>query len=159
LYEGGEIYMAKVSEDYEVKTAQEVVAVNGPIVEALEAQAALADEHGVTDAVFADYEHALENYESRPDVETLEARRARENGTSFHDASFRRQVAAVEDTGLVATDTAVHYGADKQAKSAVTVDANSAALTEDEANRKADKSAADAKDDNKAAAKKADAKK
>lgn len=64
-----------------------------------------AEEAKVTDPAYVDYEHALENYESRPDVETLEQRRARENGTSFHDAAFRRD-ATVAEAGVVTSDKA-----------------------------------------------------
>jgi hypothetical protein len=56
-----------------------------------EERAARAEEAKVSDSAFVDYEAALENYESRPDVETLAQRRAREAGTSFQDAAFRRE--------------------------------------------------------------------
>lgn len=68
-----------------------------------EDRAKRAEDAKVTDPAFVDYEHALENYESRPDVETLEQRRARENGTSYHDASFRREVGEA-DAGVVTSD-------------------------------------------------------
>lgn len=70
-----------------------------------EDRAKRADEAGVTDPAFVDYEQALENYEGRPDVETLEQRRARESGTSFADASFRREVGEA-DAGVVTSDKA-----------------------------------------------------
>src|SRR5688500_10334479 len=68
-----------------------------------EERAKRAEEAKVTDPAFVDYEHALENYESRPDVETLEQRRAREAGTSFHDAHFRRDAEEAKP-GVVTSD-------------------------------------------------------
>lgn len=65
-----------------------------------EERVARAEEAKVTDPAYVDYEAALENYESRPDVETLEQRRARENGTSFADAAFRRDAEA-DQAGVV----------------------------------------------------------
>lgn len=59
-----------------------------------------AVEAGVVDPSYVDYEKALETYEARPDIETLEGRRARENGTAFEDASYVRQA---EDAELAAT--------------------------------------------------------
>lgn len=50
-----------------------------------------AEKAGVVDAAYVDYEPALKNYEGRKDVETLEDRRARENGTSFSEANFVRE--------------------------------------------------------------------
>jgi hypothetical protein len=70
-----------------------------------EEAAARAAEAGKVAPEYVDYEAALENYESRPDVETLEQRRARENGTSFADAAFRREVGA-SDAGVVTSDEA-----------------------------------------------------
>lgn len=64
----------------------------------------LAAEHGVLDAAFVEYDEALKNYESRDDVETLEDRRARENGTAFSEANFRREVGARLATGVVTAD-------------------------------------------------------
>lgn len=112
--------MAEIKDGYKVRTAHEVVAANGPITETLEDQAKRAEEAGVNDYVYADYEKALEAYEARPDVETLAERRAREGGASFHDAAFRRQIGAVDNAGLVATDTAVET---ENKKSAVTEEA------------------------------------
>lgn len=50
-----------------------------------------AEDAGVVDAAYVDYEKALENYEQRSDVETLEQRRARQNATKFETAKFRRE--------------------------------------------------------------------
>lgn len=125
--------MAQITEDYEAETAQEALARTGPITEVIEANAKAAADAGVIDAAFVDYAHALENYESRPDVETLAARRAREVGGSFHDADFRREIGGVADTGVVTTDTAVNYGEANQAKSAVDADVNKAADSDEEA--------------------------
>jgi hypothetical protein len=61
-----------------------------------------AAEAGVKAPEYVDYEEALQNYESRPDVETLEERRARENGTSFGSAAFRRE--AGNDSAVTTTD-------------------------------------------------------
>lgn len=85
---------------YNPKTAADVVAPHDDKVAADEA--ALAEQEGVVAGAYADYEEALKNYEARSDVETLEARRAREAGTSFSDAAFRRD-ADVADEGLVTT--------------------------------------------------------
>ena len=68
-----------------------------------EEAAARAEDAGVKSAEYVDYEAALQNYESRPDVETLEQRRARENGTSFGDAAFRRE-AGQDQPGVVTSD-------------------------------------------------------
>lgn len=88
--------------EYKAKTAQDVVAETGPIDTGSKQ---LAEEAGVTDAAYADYAEALKNYEARDDVETLAERRAREFGVSFEDASFRREVDSVDNTGLTSTDT------------------------------------------------------
>lgn len=90
--------------EYNPVTAQIVAATVGAVPTDNEKEKAL--EAGVVSSAFIDYESALENYESRADVEPLAERRARESGVSFHDAAFRRQVAAVDNVGVVATDTA-----------------------------------------------------
>lgn len=146
--------MAKISEDYEVVTAQESAAAQGPITEVIEANAKAAEEAGVIDAAYVDYAHALENYESRPDVETLAARRAREAGTSFSDADFRREIGAVEDTGVISTDTAVNYGDENQEKSAVDADVNKGVETNSEESEGQVKASKKAAGDEKKAAKK-----
>lgn len=64
-----------------------------------------AEEAGVVAPEYVDYEEAQRNYESRPDVETLEHRRAREAGTSFDDTKFRREVGGA-DEGVVTSDKA-----------------------------------------------------
>lgn len=91
--------------EYKPRTAHDVVAEVGP-VDVADAKKRAA-EAGVTDAAFIEYEEALHNYESRPDVETLKERRAREAGDTFDAAGFRRQIGATENAGLVSTDTAV----------------------------------------------------
>jgi hypothetical protein len=47
---------------------------------------------GVLDASFIGYEAALEDYESRPDIETLAQKNARNNPADFADPAFMRQV-------------------------------------------------------------------
>lgn len=79
----------------EVRTAQQVLAANGGDSAKENArQAALiqaADDAGVTRSEYIGYEEAFANYESRPDIEPLVERRAREAGTTAGDADFRRQ--------------------------------------------------------------------
>lgn len=85
--------------EYKPRTAQDAVAPHGPHgVE--EAAAKRAKDAGVIDAAFVNYEEALENYQSRPDVETLEDRRRREGGRDFNAASFRREIGGQEDGGV-----------------------------------------------------------
>jgi hypothetical protein len=99
--------------EYKPRTAHNVVAAVGPVdVAGAEERARKA---GVTDAAFVDYEEAMRNYESRPDVEPLKERLAREAGTSFEDAAFRRQTGATDNAGLVSTDTAVETDENKKA--------------------------------------------
>lgn len=87
--------------EYKPKTSQDVVA---PHLDPLaDEDAKRAKEAGVKDSAFVDYEAALENYQSRSDVETLAARRAREGGWKFEDAAFRRSVEKDELTGGVVT--------------------------------------------------------
>lgn len=50
-----------------------------------------AEKAGVAAPQFVDYEEALENYQARDDVETLESRRARENGGKFRDTQHVRK--------------------------------------------------------------------
>jgi hypothetical protein len=86
---------------YEPKTSQDVVA---PHLDPLAGEdAKRAEEAGVKDSAFVDYEDALHNYESRSDVETLAARRAREGGWKFEDTAFRRSAKDDELTGGVVT--------------------------------------------------------
>ncbi len=102
---------AKRSEDeaakseYKPRTAHDVVAANGPVD--VEDAKARAEEAGVTDAAFVNYEEALKNYEGRSDIEPLKERRAREGGRDFSDAAFRRQIGGTDNPGVVTTDTAV----------------------------------------------------
>lgn len=86
--------------DYNPVTAADAVAAYTDPVDAEGRE--LAEQEGVVSASHVDYEKALKNYESRSDVETLEARRARENGTTFDAASFRRD-ANVDEAGLLST--------------------------------------------------------
>lgn len=89
--------------DYKPVTAADAVQ---PYVDDNDNEAAeLAEQEGVVAAAFVDYEKALKNYESRSDVETLEARRAREAGTSFESARFRRDANADEAGLLSAKDS------------------------------------------------------
>ena len=89
--------MAEEKVSYDGLTAEDVLAPNANNTVDEEA-AKRAKEAGVVDAAYVGYADALKNYEARPDVETLEARRARENGTAFSDASFVREG---ESTGVV----------------------------------------------------------
>jgi hypothetical protein len=91
--------------EYNPRTAHDVVAEVGPVD--VEDAKERAREAGVADAAFIGYEEAMHNYESRPDVETLKERRAREGGREFSDAAFRRQVGGTDNSGVVSTDTAV----------------------------------------------------
>lgn len=96
--------MAKKYE-YKPVTAFDVADENAVDREAAKA----AEEAGVLDASQVDYVEALENYQSRPDVETLAERRARENGVRFEDAQFRREgkgSAAVATSDKVSADGA-----------------------------------------------------
>ncbi len=98
--------------EYKPKTSQDVVA---PHLDALEGEdAKRAEEAGVKDSAFVDYEDALHNYENRSDVETLAARRAREGGWKFEDAAFRRSAEDDELTGgVVTTDQATEKKAEQ----------------------------------------------
>lgn len=100
--------------EYKPKTSQDVVA---PHLDPLaDEDAKRAEEAGVKDSAFVDYEDALHNYESRPDVETLAARRAREGGWKFEDAAFRRSVEDDELTGggVVTSDNATDKKVEQQ---------------------------------------------
>jgi hypothetical protein len=96
-----EVKVKMAEYEYKPKTSQDVVA---PHLDPLaDEDAKRAEDAGVKDSAFVDYEEALHNYESRPDVETLAARRAREGGWKFEDAAFRRSVEDDELTGGVVT--------------------------------------------------------
>lgn len=96
--------------DYKPVTAQSAVAVHGPHgVE--EAAAKRAADAGVRAPEFVNYEEALENYQSRPDIETLDERRRREGGRDFQAAAFRRD-AGRDDEGGVTTSEDVTTTAD-----------------------------------------------
>ncbi|QAY08852.1 hypothetical protein SEA_GENIE2_230 [Streptomyces phage Genie2] len=110
------------NKDYRYKSSQDVVA---PHLDPLaDEDVKRAEEAGVKDSAYVDYEVALDNYQSRPDVETLAARRAREAGWKFEDAAFRRSVEDDELTGggVVTTDEASGKTAKKEDAK---VDANS----------------------------------
>ncbi|AXH67369.1 hypothetical protein SEA_WOFFORD_233 [Streptomyces phage Wofford] len=100
--------------DYQYRSSQDVVA---PHLDPLaDEDAKRAEEAGVKDSAFVDYEQALDNYQSRPDVETLAARRAREGGWKFEDAAFRRSTEKDELTGggVVTTDDATAKKTEQQ---------------------------------------------
>lgn len=104
---------AAAKQEYKPRTANAAVAPHGPHgVE--EAAAKRAADAGVRAPEFVNYEEALENYQARPDVETLEDRRAREGGRDFNAASFRRVVG--EDEGGVTTSDEVAKPARKASK-------------------------------------------
>lgn len=85
--------------EYKPRTAQAALAPHGPHgVE--EAAAKRAEDAGVIDAAFVNYEEALENYQARPDVEPLEDRRRREGGRDFQAAAFRRKLGGNEEGGV-----------------------------------------------------------
>lgn len=89
--------------DYKPRTAVDAVEPHGPHgVE--EAAAKRAADAGVRAPEFVNYEEALENYQARPDVETLEDRRARESGRDFNAASFRREVGGDDEGGVTTSD-------------------------------------------------------
>lgn len=75
-----------------VKTAQEVVeGARDHVVNEFESdERDKAIAAGVTRTEYVDYVDALENYQSRDDVEPLVERRAREAAADFADQSFRR---------------------------------------------------------------------
>ena len=89
--------------EYKPKTSQDAVA---PHLDPL------ADE----DAKRAEKAGVKENYQSRPDVETLAARRAREGGWKFEDAAFRRSAEKDELTGggVVTSDDATSKEAEQK---------------------------------------------
>lgn len=93
-----------MANDYKPVTAQDKAETVG--ARTTDEEKKFAAENGVVDAAFVDYDKALENYESRSDVETLAERRARENGTAFSEANFRREVGGADNTGVVTTDVA-----------------------------------------------------
>ncbi len=105
-----------MAEEYKPVTAEDALAPHGDPV--AKERAERAEEAGVVAPEYVNYVEALENYESRSDVETLEARRARENGTSFRDAQFRRDLNS-DDTapaGGVVTSDAATQKKDEQGK-------------------------------------------
>jgi len=99
--------------EYKPRTAHDVVAEVGP-VDVSHAQER-ARKAGVTDVAFVDYEEALKNYESRPDVEPLKERRAREGGREFSDAAFRRQIGGTDNAGVTTSEDVSVAADDKTA--------------------------------------------
>lgn len=99
-YEQAEKDAAKA--EYNPKTAQEIATTVGMVPTDNEKEKAL--EAGVIRAEFINYEGALENYEGRDDIEPLSERRAREGGSSFRDASFRREIGGTANVGVTSTD-------------------------------------------------------
>lgn len=93
---------AAAKAEYKPETAQEAAKTGEDRLHARSAKR--AEDAGVVHPAFVDYESALENYEGREDVEPLAERRARENGTDFRSASFRRQIGGVDHTGVGTTD-------------------------------------------------------
>lgn len=89
----------------EVRTAQQVLAAEGAGDEATrvlqEEARARAEGADVTRSEYVNYATAFAAYEARSDVETLEDRRARENGTDATDADFVR---SSEDADVARTD-------------------------------------------------------
>lgn len=55
--------------------------------------AAAADTANVSNAAYIGYAAALNTHQSRPDIETLASRRAREYGDDFADADYMRREA------------------------------------------------------------------
>lgn len=100
-------------QEYKPKTSQDAVAPHlDPLAGEAEKQ---AEEAGVKDAAFVNYENAMDNYQKRSDVETLAARRAREGGWKFEDAAFRRSVEDDELTGgVVTTDQAANQAPEQK---------------------------------------------
>lgn len=72
---------------------------------------------GVSNAAFIDYAEALEEFQSRDDIETLADRRAREYGADFADADFMRRRAYNADGSVTAPPRpgTVHGDAPKSA--------------------------------------------
>lgn len=79
-----------MANEYKPVTAQDAIANVGPLKTDVEAKKA-AEDAGVIDVAYVDYEKALKNYESRSDIETLEERLARENGGTFAAAKHVRE--------------------------------------------------------------------
>ena len=80
-----------MANEYKPVTAQDAIAPFGALSTDAE-NVKTAEEAGVVDAAYVDYEKALKNYEARSDIETLEQRLARENGRTFEEAKENRAV-------------------------------------------------------------------
>lgn len=89
----------------EVRTAQQVLASEGAgdkkWSDLQEESRDRAETNNVTRSEYVNYAAAFADYEARSDVETLEDRRARENGTDATDADFVR---SSEDADVARTD-------------------------------------------------------
>lgn len=89
-----------MANEYKPVTAQDAIAEVGPLATD-EENKKKAEKAGVVDVAYVDYEKALGNYEGRSDIETLDERRARENGGSFAAGKANR---AVQDSAYVEGD-------------------------------------------------------
>jgi hypothetical protein len=87
--------------EYKPVTAEDALAPHMDVT--TEESLKRAEEAGVVAPEYVDYSEALHNYESRSDVEPLSERRAREVGSDFRDASFRRE-AGEEEGGVITSD-------------------------------------------------------
>ena len=114
--------------DYNPVTAQVALANTyaAPVTDEKE----LAEEAGVVNPAHVDYAEALSNYESRSDVETLAARRAREAGVAFSDTDFVR----TNITEGVVTATSVSQDEVEDAESAKREQAKATADAAEEVN-------------------------
>ena len=111
----------KIKEDYKPVTAAEsLAAYDEKSTDAEE----LREEAGVVHVAYVDYDKALKNYESRSDIETLESRQARENGTKFEVNDFQR-VVADEYGGVVVPEKAMAAASEKDGQTVTTKDATS----------------------------------
>lgn len=111
----------KIKEEYKPVTAAEsLAAYNEKATDAAE----LREDEGVVHVAYVDYDKALKNYESRSDIETLESRQARENGTKFEANDFQR-VVADEYGGVVVPDKAVAAAEKSDEQTVTTKDATS----------------------------------
>ena len=103
-----------MANDYKPKTAQDNASGLGSLVTDLENDKRAADE-GVLHEAFVGYEEALDNYQSRSDVETLEQRLAREVGPEFATAHFARERGVLlggDDKALEANEDPVQASLD-----------------------------------------------
>ena len=105
-----------MANDYKPVTAQDKASTLGSLVTDLENEKRAADE-GVLHEAFVGYEEALDNYQSRSDVETLEQRLAREVGPEFAAAHFARERGVLlggDDKALEANEDPVKASEDSK---------------------------------------------